>query len=491
MEVTEENIRLIFGLKVRQLRQEKGLSFAALSKDTGLSASYLNEIEKGKKYPKTEKIAKLAESLGVSYDWLISLQLSKNLAPVSQLLKSNLLSDLPLEMFGLEPAVLLEMLSNAPAKLGAFLSTIIEISRNYGMQVENLYYNMLRSYQEMYDNYFEELEQSVKAFKKKYVQPDEEGLSYETLASILINDFNYSIDKESLGSQVELAKLRTIFMVGDKKRLLLNPLLNEAQQRFAVGQELAYAYLKLKPRPKTTTWIEVSSFEELLNNFKASYFSCALLLDEDLVKQDLEKWLKQDAFDADLLMSYLDKYQCSPEVLLHRMTNLLPRHFGIRELFFLRFTKNDDKFKLTKEMHLSGLHNPHGTALDEHYCRRWISIELLQKMNVVSDKKVICKSQRSKYADSDNEYLIITLAKVSENPSVPNSSVSIGMLINKNLKQKLKFWNDPNIPIRVVNETCETCSLRNCEERAAPPERYETKQKNIAMKAALKALTES
>jgi transcriptional regulator with XRE-family HTH domain len=122
MEVTEENIRLIFGLKVRQLRQEKGLSFAALSKDTGLSASYLNEIEKGKKYPKTEKIAKLAESLGVSYDWLISLQLSKNLAPVSQLLKSNLLSDLPLEMFGLEPAVLLEMLSNAPAKLGAFLS---------------------------------------------------------------------------------------------------------------------------------------------------------------------------------------------------------------------------------------------------------------------------------------------------------------------------------------------------------------------------------
>ena len=266
MEVTEENIRLIFGLKVRQLRQEKGLSFAALSKDTGLSASYLNEIEKGKKYPKTEKIAKLAESLGVSYDWLISLQLSKNLAPVSQLLKSNLLSDLPLEMFGLEPAVLLEMLSNAPAKLGAFLSTIIEISRNYGMQVENLYYNMLRSYQEMYDNYFEELEQSVKAFKKKYVQPDEQGLSYETLASILINDFNYSIDKESLGSQVELAKLRTIFMEGDKKRLLLNPLLNEAQQRFAVGQELAYAYLKLKPRPKTTTWIEVSSFEELLNN---------------------------------------------------------------------------------------------------------------------------------------------------------------------------------------------------------------------------------
>ena len=489
--MTEDNIKLIFGLKVRQLRQEKGLSFAALSEATSLSASYLNEIEKGKKYPKTEKIMKLAEALGVSYDWLISLQLSKNLAPVSQLLTSNLLSDLPLEMFGLEPAVLLEMLSNAPAKLGAFLSTIIEISRNYGMSVENLYYNMLRSYQEMYDNYFEELEKEAEQFRAHYFTDKSDQLSYESLAGVLQESFNYTIDEVSLGSQVELAKLRTITLAGKNKKLLLNPLLNEAQKRFAVGQELAYAYLKLKPRTYTTTWIEVSSFEEVLNNFKASYFSCALLLGEEEIKADLANWIGQEQFNPDYLQHLLEKYHCSPETLMHRMTNILPKHFGIRELFFLRFTKDGAFFKLTKEMHLSGLHNPHGTTLDEHYCRRWISIELLNKMAVETDKKIICKSQRSKYANSPNEYLITTFAKVSENPSVPNSSVSIGMLINKNLKGKVKFWNDPTIPIRVVNETCETCSVRNCAERAAPPVRYEAQQKTEAMKAALQAMTDA
>jgi hypothetical protein len=489
MEMNEDNIKLIFGLKVRQLRLEKGLSFAALSKATSLSASYLNEIEKGKKYPKTEKIMMLSEALGVSYDWLISVQLSKNLAPVSQLLTSNLLSDLPLEMFGLEPAVLLEMLSNAPAKLGAFLSTIIEISRNYGMSVENLYYNMLRSYQEMYDNYFEELEAEVAAFKKQFLS-SEERLSYGSLSAVLTDHFHYSIDEVSLGSQRELSKLRTIFLQGTQKRLLLNPLLNDAQKKFAVGQELAYAYLKLKPRTKTTTWIEVSSFEEVLNNFKASYFSCAMLLPEAEIKADLALWIKKEAFDPQFLMNLLEKYHCSPETLMHRMTNILPKHFGIRELFFLRFTKQEDNFKLTKEMHLSGLHNPHGTTLDEHYCRRWISIELLKEMANDTEHKIICKSQRSKYANSDNEYLIVTFAKASVNPSVPNSSVSIGMLINKNLKQKLKFWNDPTIPIRLVNETCETCSVRNCEERAAPPVRYEAQQNMLAMKAALKALTD-
>ena len=92
MAISQENVKLIFGLKVRQLRLEKGLSFAQLSKQTGLSASYLNEIEKGKKYPKIEKINKLSETLEVSFDDLVSLQLSKKLAPLGELLQVKLIS---------------------------------------------------------------------------------------------------------------------------------------------------------------------------------------------------------------------------------------------------------------------------------------------------------------------------------------------------------------------------------------------------------------
>ena len=60
MEIREEDIRLILGLKLRRLRQARSLSLAELGKLTGLSVSYLNEIEKGRKYPKAEKIAALA-----------------------------------------------------------------------------------------------------------------------------------------------------------------------------------------------------------------------------------------------------------------------------------------------------------------------------------------------------------------------------------------------------------------------------------------------
>lgn len=170
MAISQENVKLIFGLKVRQLRLEKGLSFAQLAEQTGLSASYLNEIEKGKKYPKIEKINKLSETLEVSFDDLVSLQLSKKLAPLGELLQSNLFKELPLELFGIEPAHLLDLLSNAPAKLGAFLSTLIEISRNYGLRVENLYLNMLRSFQEMHDNYFESIEEVVEDFRTKFLR---------------------------------------------------------------------------------------------------------------------------------------------------------------------------------------------------------------------------------------------------------------------------------------------------------------------------------
>ena len=50
----EDYIKLIFGLKLKQIRTEKNLSLFGLSKLSGLSKSYLNEIEKGKKYPKPE-----------------------------------------------------------------------------------------------------------------------------------------------------------------------------------------------------------------------------------------------------------------------------------------------------------------------------------------------------------------------------------------------------------------------------------------------------
>ncbi|WP_375580766.1 XRE family transcriptional regulator [Marivirga tractuosa] len=493
MAISQENVKLIFGLKVRQLRLEKGLSFAELSKQTGLSASYLNEIEKGKKYPKIEKINKLSETLEVSFDDLVSLQLSKKLAPLGELLQSNLFKELPLELFGIEPAHLLDLLSNAPAKLGAFLSTLIEISRNYGLRVESLYLNMLRSFQEMHDNYFESIEESVEAFRSQFFQEVSYPYTFQQLEEILKSEYHYQVLPKGLEHQQELKPLRSMTIPGENPQLLMNPKLTESQKLFTMAKELGYQTLKLNPRPFTSSWISVNSFEEVLNNYKASYFACALALPEKAIIEDLRKFLSEPQFNADLLLNILENYQCTPEMLMHRMTNLLPKVFGIKELFFLRFsTSNEETFKLTKEMHLSGLHNPHGTALDQHYCRRWASIEILKELRNQEnseDDGVKCKVQRSQYVNSENEYLIISLAKPSNKNIGQNSSVSIGLLITPVMKRKVKFHNDPVIPIRIVNETCETCPLYDCQERAAPAHVYEEKQQLNAMKKAVDLLT--
>ena len=92
------------------------MSFSELAEKAGLSVSYLNEIEKGKKYPKSEKIATLADALDVPYDKLVSLKLDKNLSPVGEILNTRLLDELPLELFGIDKGKLIEIIASRSAE---------------------------------------------------------------------------------------------------------------------------------------------------------------------------------------------------------------------------------------------------------------------------------------------------------------------------------------------------------------------------------------
>ncbi len=492
--MTEETIRLIFGLKLRQLRLDQGLSLSEVSKKSGVSISYLNEIEKGKKYPKGTKIATLADALGVEYDYLVSLQLSKNLAPVSELINSNILQELPLEMFGIESADLIELLSNAPAKLSAFVSTLVEISRNYDMRVEHFYFSVLRSYQEMHENYFAELEEAALEFRAKFNIGNGQVPLGEALAAILEGHYGYTVDHQQLGAKEKLSHLRTVSLPGKKPSLLLNPNLDEQQLAFAYGRELAYNWLEIKNRSYTTSWVEVDSFEQVLNNFKASYFSCALLMPREEFVADVKEWLQRKLWEPQNLLSLLEKYRATPEMFMHRLTNILPKYFGLHELFFLRFNHpvGSGNYYLTKEMHLSGLHNPHANMLNEHYCRRWVSLTIFDELQKEPDKnRVICRAQRSKYIGSDNEYLLITLAKPQSPQPGRYSSISLGLMVNDALKRKLKCWNDDSIPVRWVNETCERCPAVDCQERAAPPRILQEENQVSEMKYALQELMQA
>jgi len=495
--VREENIRLIFGLKLRQLRQEKKLSLAALAKIAGMSASYLNEIEKGKKYPKTEKVLVLAEALKVPYDELVSLKLTKNLAPLNDLLTSHLITDLPLNIFGFDLGKMVEWLYDSPAKIGAFISTIIEIARNYDKQKGDFYFKALRSYQEINDNHFPELEEGVEEFIKQYEINTDGPIDYEHILSILCEELNFEVEEFSLEEFPELESSRYVYIPGDNPQLLLNPRLNAPQRLFVIGRELAFNMLQIADRPHYSMLLQVESFDHVLNNFRASYCAMALAISKGHIIKDLEHFFKQEKWDEQLLLGMLKRYRVSPELLFSRIAGIIPEYFGLSEVFYMRFQNETSSslIRLTKQIHIGGLHDSYTDDIYKHHCRHWVPIELLENLQNLQNSNTkqffIAAVQRSQYVDSDNEYLCLAIARpMAPTPNL-NAVSMLGIKVNSAMKKKIKFWNDSVIPQVEVNNACENCSWMDCEKRQVPPTGILAKEKKDQIRAALNQLQQS
>ncbi|MEO1626661.1 MAG: helix-turn-helix domain-containing protein, partial [Bacteroidota bacterium] len=404
-----QNDRIIFGLKVKQLRQEKGLSFADLSKQSGLSISYLNEIEKGKKFPKAAKIVDLAAALDTQAEELTDRKLSGSLAPVGDLLHSNFLNELPLDLFGIELSKVVEIIANAPLRVGAFISTLMDLARNFSLREENFYQGALRSYQEMHYNYFEDIEEAASRFVEEYQLPKGRAVPLHLLIGILEDTYGYKIVENGLEEYPELQHLRAVY-IQQKNRLLLQSGLTQTQRAFQLAKELGFQYLELGERSASSSLLKVRSFEEVLNHFRAAYFGVAILIHRDSFKSDLQSFFARKTWDGQAFIGLMKKYRASPEMLFQRLTNLIPRFFGLEMLFSLRFKHDpvEDSFQIDKELHLNRHHHPHGNQISEHYCRRWMSLSLLKDLHQMqTDGKyvdTIVGAQRSRYYGTGDEY---------------------------------------------------------------------------------------
>ncbi len=495
MAINPVNIKLVLGLKIKQLRLDKALSLSDLSRISGLSISYINEIEKGKKYPKADKIIALAQALGTDYDALVSLKLSKRLEPISELLSSNILTELPLDLFGIDQSNLLEMLSDAPTKVSAFIGTLIEISRNYNMSVEQFYFSALRTYQEMHDNYFEDIENAAERFLNERNVGNHLVLNEDYLARVLGEDYDYEIELIDKGAHPELKSVRSLTIpLREGQKLLINGRLSSVQKSFIYGREIGYQYLDLNNRLYTTAVLEADSFEHLLNNFKASYFASAIIVRQSILAQKLREFFALKTWQPERLLAMIDYFNTTPESFCYRISNILPKHFGINQLFFLRFNNfaGQNQFDLTKEMHIARKHIPH-TVKNEYYCRRWLSLTILQDLaeNTKEGRNfvdTICKAQISKYVDSGEEYLMISFAKSESGSQSQNVSVSMGIFLNEESRKIINFLNDPNLQMRLVNETCERCSLFDCKERMAAPTVLQRRHKHESLKKSIASL---
>lgn len=473
-------IKTVFGLKVKQQRQKKKWSLQDLANKTGLSKSYLNEIENGKKYPKHDKILQLSEILECKFDDLVSTKLDKALSPISEVLKSDFFKEIPLELFGINRNTLINIISESPKKVTAFINTLIEISQNYNLGKERFYFGVVRSFQEMYDNHFPEIEEKAKLFIQEHNLNKSSRLKSTTLEELLISKYEYTIIHEDLSEYHEANNLRSLY-VPEKKTLILNTLLDENQKVFILSKEIGYNDLGLSLRPNTYSWLDFESFEELLNNFYASYFAgCLLIPKTELIEEftnfiNLKKWNPED------FEKLVSKFTESPETFYYRLTNILSSELGIKDLFYLCFTKkkNSNAIQMLKELHLNHQQTPHAKATNEHYCRRWIAVKNLQNLK---ENEKLTAAQISHYNDSGLSYLVISTSQKNPFGDGTNRSYCLGILLNTNTLKKIKFAKSETISTENVGVTCETCSIYDCEVRKAPPARIEKELFNENMK---------
>jgi predicted transcriptional regulator len=331
------------------------------------------------------------------------------------------------------------------------------------MSLENFLFAALRTYQRLHNNFFPELEKLAIHFSST------NGLegttpSFAQLKTILIEKFGYRLEENELAHHPVLNSFRSVLR--DKKYLSLNDNLAPSQKTFVLAREIGFLELGITERPRTSSWINVKNFDQLVNNFKASYFGGALLIPQEPIAKNLRRFFSEKEWNAKAFMKLLSKHQATPEMLLYRMSQILPGVFGLNSIFYLRFTNSEDRLtvNLTKELNMTETLVPYGLGLREHYCRRWLPLRLLKEVrhNIIP---LTAGAQRIHFVQSGTRFLLLSMARPLSLAKNRESAIAIGFKIDAKTAGQVSFIGDPGIDEEEVGETCERCPLTDCSER--------------------------
>ncbi len=505
---TPELLKFLLGLKLRKLRFEKGLSLQALSQLSGLSSSYLNEIEKGKKYPKVDKLILLAKSLKIRLEDLKGGAVDKSIVPLTDFLSSDFFKTFPLETFGMNRGDLFDLMSNKPEKFASLIATFVGLARHYEMEPQEFSKLALRSYRESKEHHFPDIEETALEFRKKVLGRQNRPLDEKLLADFLKNYINVSIYTLKANKLPVWPPGDAIYLDGKKPKILFHEDLDRSSRLFFLSKELGKVALGLKRESFIDLAYDTGTFVERKNDLMNYAFACALLWPRDQFEKSLREFLAEKVFSEKKLLSFLGEGPFLPEIFIQRMTQVFPQMLGIKKLFYLKFDtyektsfnkKNcaENLFYVTDELHLSHHHFPHENRMGQHYCRRWSSLNTLKEW---MDEGRPCrpetgyygslKVQKSRLVGTSETYFCVTLAtqemKRGDFKGNPYS-VTLGLSLDDELKEIMKFWDDPSIPEKIVGKTCETCPVNDCLERAVPASLLKRKEKKDQERDVLKA----
>ena len=158
------------------------------------------------------------------------------------------------------------------------------------------------------------------------------------------------------------------------------PALLPQQKAFIYAKEIGTHILGITSRTATSSWIKVESFDQVLNNFKTSYFAGALLLGRAQTAAGLHRIFRSRQFRPESWLGLMSQLNATPEIFFYRIGQLAYAEFGLENHYFMRLNSREGKqsFDVTKLLNLSGLSLPRGLSANEHYCRKWAGMRLLR-----------------------------------------------------------------------------------------------------------------
>ena len=452
------------GSKIRKERRLKGFSQSELSKKLGISPSYLNLLESGRRTITVPLLIKVGNELSLSLKDLTVESNKRILSDVMDVLSNEIFDDL--DITNLETT---EFISNNPNIAKALLTLndsykslrddmqnrleIMDIESSIKeRKISRLPVEIVSDFLQENQNYFDSLEIKSEELRDKIGLRFGPGIGSTEIKFTSYLKSEHNIEVKIIPPDEDLKSIKKF----DFKNNIL--FLSEMLTYTARNFHLAYQIALSDGIDLINKIIEKNKFysDEVIPLLKISllnYFAAALIMPyEDFLESS-----KKYKYDIEILMHH---YAASFEQVTHRLTNM--QRSGKEGVPF-HFLKTDIAGNVSKRFSLSGIHIPrHGGS-----CPRWnVYIAFLNPGKI--------HPQISRMPDGKVYFCIArAFEKGIEKHGMPKSFVSIGLGCDMQYAKELTYSEGMDLQNKKletpIGVSCRICPRIDCQQRAFPP----------------------
>ena len=282
------------GSKIRKVRRSKGLSQSELSKNLGISASYLNLLESGRRTITVPLLIKTGNELGMSLKDLTLESNKRILSDVMEVLSNELFEDLDItnhettEFISSNPNIAKAMLTlnDSYKSLREDMQNRLEV-----MEVESsikerkstrLPVEIVSDFLQENKNYFDSIERKAESIRNKIYFEEGHRTIGHSLIQYLLNEHN---TKTKVVSTEEDEKSIKKFDENNKI-LFLSEMLTYSARNFHLAYQIAYFDAhEIINRIIKDNKIHSEEVISLLKISLLNYFAAALLMPYDDLEQ--------------------------------------------------------------------------------------------------------------------------------------------------------------------------------------------------------------